>query len=78
MRNAFIKMGLNPIILGDADKNRLPPEDQVEWGSYYEQKPQIMAVQRIDRRGNPRIPEAVISETGMPEAVACLQCQICA
>jgi len=78
VRNAFIKMELNPIILGDADKNRLPPEDQAEWGSYYEQKPQIMAVQRVDRRGNLRIPEAVISETGMPEAVACLQCQICA
>ncbi len=54
LRNAFIKMGLNPVLLGDADKSRLPAEEQAEWGSYYEQKPQIMAVQRIERRSQPR------------------------
>ena len=74
VRNAFIKMYLNPVILGDADKNRLPPEEQAEWGSYYEQKPQIMAIRRVELRSNPRI-----SETGMPaESIACLQCQTCA
>lgn len=74
VRNAFIKMGMNPIILGDADKSRLSPEEQAEWGSYYEQKPQIMAIRRVELRSNPRI-----SETGMPaESIACLQCQTCA
>ena len=74
VRNAFIKMELNPVILGDADKNRLSPEEQAEWGSYYEQKPQIMAIRRVELRSNPRI-----SETGMPaESIACLQCQTCA
>lgn len=55
VRNAFIKMGLNPVLLGDADKSRLPAEEQPEWGSYYEQKPQIMAVRRIERRSKLRI-----------------------
>lgn len=74
VRNAFIKMDLNPVILGDADKSRLSPEEQAEWGSYYEQKPQIMAIRRVELRSNPRI-----SETGMPaESIACLQCQTCA
>ncbi|HEU0283050.1 MAG TPA: thermostable hemolysin, partial [Gallionella sp.] len=73
LRNAFIKMNLNPVILGDPDKNRLSPEEQVEWGSYYEQKPQIMAIQRVERRNNPRI-----SGTGMPESIACIQCKTCA
>lgn len=78
LRNAFIKMDMNPVILGDADKSRLPPEEQAEWGSYYEQKPQIMAIQRVERRNNPRIPETGISETGVPESIACIQCQTCA
>jgi len=57
VRNTFIKMNLNPVMLGDADKNRLPAEEQAEWGSYYAQKPQIMAVRRIERRSKSRIPE---------------------
>lgn len=72
VRNAFIKMGLNPVILGEPDKNRLSAEEQAEWGSYYAQKPQIMAVKRIERRSNPRIPEA-----GTPEHAACVHCQTC-
>lgn len=73
VRNAFIKIGLDPVILGAPDKSRLPAEEQADWGSYYEQKPQIMAVRRIERRGNQRIPE-----TGIPEAIACTECKICA
>ena len=82
LRNAFIKLKMNPVILGDADKDRLPPEEQAEWGSYYAQKPQVMAVQRIDRRSNPRVPETRISEThipgtGTPEPVTGMQCTAC-
>lgn len=73
VRNAFIKMGLNPVILGEADKNRLPAEERSEWGSYYAQKPQIMAVQRIERRSAPRISTTVVSEP-----LACITCQTCA
>lgn len=73
VRNAFIKMDLTPVIIDNPDKSRLSEEEQAEWGSYYEQKPQIMAIQRVERRNNPRI-----AETGMPESIACLKCQTCA
>ena len=49
VRNAFIKMKLHPVILGDARMSRLPTEEQAEWGSYYTHNPQIMAVQRIEQ-----------------------------
>jgi hypothetical protein len=78
LRNAFIKMGLNPVILCNADKSRLTPEEQAEWGSYYEQKPQIMAIQRVERRSKPRNPEAGMWERGTPEPITCMQCQTCA
>ena len=92
LRNAFIKMGMNPVILGDANKSRLPPEEQEEWGSYYAQKPQVMAIRRIERRSQPQIRETRIrgtqirktriSETdtpgaGMPEPITGVQCQTC-
>lgn len=70
VRNAFVKMGLNPLILGDADKSRLPAEEQAEWGSYYEQSPKIMALQRIERRSKPRAPEIATRRPGT-------QCEIC-
>jgi Thermostable hemolysin len=54
VRNALIKSGIIPEILCDADIKRLPPEEQFNWGSYYEQKPQIMAVKRMERRKKPR------------------------
>jgi len=54
LRNAFIKLGMKPEILGDADKNRLPADEQTQWGSYYEHKPQVMAIRRIERRKKPR------------------------
>lgn len=87
LRNAFIKMGMNPVILGDADKSRLPPEEQEEWGSYYAQKPQVMAIRRIERRSQPQIRETQIrktqtSETDIPgtgtsESITGVQCQTC-
>ena len=79
LRNAFIKMGLNPAMLGDADKSRLPAEDQAEWGSYYAQKPQVMAIRRLERRSKYRISKAVLPETGIPEAGSIIgeHCQTC-
>lgn len=77
LRNAFIKMGMNPVILGDADKSRLPPEEQEEWGSYYAQKPQVMAIMRIERRSQPQIRETWIRETGTSESITGVQCKTC-
>ncbi|MEO8331425.1 MAG: thermostable hemolysin [Gallionella sp.] len=53
--DAFIKSGMDPEILVDADMNRLSDESRMEWGSYFEQKPQIIAVRRMERRNKPRI-----------------------
>lgn len=55
VRNALIKSDIIPIPLCDADINKLPPAEQSEWGSYYEQNPQVMAVRRIDRRNESRV-----------------------
>jgi len=73
VRNAFIKMGLNPVMLGDADKSRLSPEEQAEWGSYYAQRPQIMAVRRSERHSRPRMPGSCT-----PESISGMRCQTCA
>jgi hypothetical protein len=77
VRNAFIKLHTNPVILGDADSNRLPPEDRAEWGSYYAQKPQVMAVQRFERRGNQRIAETQTSKAWTPEPPIGGRCKSC-
>lgn len=45
--NAFVKMGIQAELLGAAKKECIPPEEQANWGCYYAQKPQIMAVQRV-------------------------------
>jgi len=50
----FVKFGIQPEIIADADIRLLNPEDRRAWGSYFEQKPQIMAIRRLDRRRRPR------------------------
>jgi len=54
LRDVFVELGLNPEILADTDINLLSSEDQLAWGSYFEQKPQIMAIRRVDRRSKIR------------------------
>jgi hypothetical protein len=55
LRDEYIKLGMNPEILADADINRLPPEDRTAWGNYFEQKQQVMVIRRMERRNKPRI-----------------------
>ncbi len=55
VRNALIKQNIFPKILCDANIDRLPPEDRSEWGSYYEQNPQVMAIRRMERRHETRV-----------------------
>ncbi len=50
VRNALIKQNIFPKTLCDADIKHLPPEEQSEWGSYYEKNPQVMAIRRMERR----------------------------
>ncbi|OGA05085.1 MAG: hypothetical protein A3F73_08680 [Gallionellales bacterium RIFCSPLOWO2_12_FULL_59_22] len=75
--NVFIKLGMHPEILGVADRNRLAPEDRSEWGSYYEHKPQIMALRRIERRVIPRMPDARSSDAKTPEPANGSRCHAC-
>lgn len=70
LRNAFIKLKMNPVILGDADKGRLPAEEQAGWGSYYANKPQVMAMQRFNRRSKFRKPES-------PAEMSVTRCKTC-
>lgn len=55
LHNALIKSDIFPDYLCDADISRLPPEARAEWGSYYDQKPQVMAIRRTERRRNNRL-----------------------
>jgi hypothetical protein len=41
--NAFSRMGIDLVELGDADPSRLNPEELPAWGHYYDQKPRVMA-----------------------------------
>lgn len=41
--NAFSRMGLELVELGDADPARLKSDELDAWGSYYAQKPRVMA-----------------------------------
>ena len=61
LRDAFIKLGMNPDILTDADINLLPVEARAEWGNYFEQNPQSMAIRRMERRNKPRLKEPGIT-----------------
>lgn len=54
VHNALLKLGITPEVLGEASIDRLPPEDRSDWGNYYEQNPQVMAIERVDRRARAR------------------------
>ncbi len=41
--NAFTRLGLELVDLAEARRESLPPEEQGSWGSYYEQKPRVVA-----------------------------------
>lgn len=41
VQNIFRRLGLNPVMVCDADKSRLSA-DSGQWGSYYEKDPQVM------------------------------------
>ena len=43
LQNAFRRLGLELIDLGEACLDALPVEEQRHWGSYYDQQPRVMA-----------------------------------
>lgn len=50
LRNASNKLGIHLEWLCAADKNRLNSGERSEWGNYYSQNPQVMAVGRVPQR----------------------------
>ena len=61
LRNALIKSDITPEFLCDVDKQRLPLEEQADWGSYYEQKPQVMAIERSESITEKKMQPALIA-----------------
>jgi hypothetical protein len=43
LRNAFSRLGIELITLAPARIGRIPPRERARWGSYYDQKPLVMA-----------------------------------
>jgi len=43
LRNAFFRLGIDTIHIGDADPDRLTTEEQHDWGRYYLAGPKVMA-----------------------------------
>ncbi|MCO6055343.1 thermostable hemolysin [Pseudomonas sp. MOB-449] len=64
--NSFRRLGLEPLRLGEADPSRLDEKAQEQWGTYYEQKPQVFTgnirhgFEQLQRSG-------VIARLGFPE-----------
>ena len=44
LRNNFLRLGIPMVILAAADPQRLPADKRRNWGSYYDQQPQVTAV----------------------------------
>jgi hypothetical protein len=44
LRNNFMRLGIPLAQLASADRNRLPPGAQKEWGTYYDAAPQVTAI----------------------------------
>ena len=45
LRNNFQRLGIPLVVLADADATRIDPAARADWGSYYEQAPQVFAVE---------------------------------
>jgi hypothetical protein len=43
LRNAFYKLGLRPVVIGEAAPERLDAGERARWGSYYGTRPLVMA-----------------------------------
>jgi hypothetical protein len=46
LKNALIKLNISLLSLSSAHIDFIPPDEQSDWGSYYEEKPEVMAIKR--------------------------------
>jgi hypothetical protein len=47
LKNSLLKLNMQVHVLHEADILRLPAEERADWGSYYTERPHVMAVSRI-------------------------------
>ena len=47
LKNALIKLNIPVLSLGQASIEAIPLNERSDWGSYYEEKPEVMAIKRI-------------------------------
>lgn len=47
LRNSLGKLNVQLEVLCDASLDQVPSAEQPDWGSYYQQQPQVMAVRRL-------------------------------
>lgn len=47
LRNALNKLQMPLVLLGEAKITSLPEAERAAWGSYYEQRPQVIAIPRL-------------------------------
>ena len=46
LKNALIKLNIPLLSLGVAHIDAIPPEERSDWGRYYQEKPEVMAIKR--------------------------------
>lgn len=47
LRNSLTKLNISLQPLGEANINRIPEHERAAWGTYYNERPQVMAIRRI-------------------------------
>jgi hypothetical protein len=49
LRNSLVRLNMPLEVLGEAGLDAIAPDERPDWGSYYDKRPQVMAVRRAAR-----------------------------
>jgi hypothetical protein len=47
LRNSLVKLNMPLQLLGEANINRIPEHERASWGNYYNERPQVVAIRRM-------------------------------
>ena len=47
LRNSLTKLNMSLQLLGEASVSRIPENERAAWGTYYDERPQVMAIRRM-------------------------------
>lgn len=47
LKNSLLKLNMPLEVLGKAELSALPEDERANWGSYYDEEPQVMAIRRV-------------------------------